>query len=179
MQYFFNHIFKYTLSSRIPVRLLQIWSAILFDIIWKRDQPFWLTSAGKNGDLESPLNKPRKYFRTKNMCNSVVSTVSADGLEISGARISKFRSHTSGIILCMGPTNERQHYIVTLSLIAWAHTQNDLWYMWNPHLKIWLIEAVCLWHVYAYVNWVNIEWLVACSALSHYLNQTGILSGRH
>ena len=31
----------------------------------------------------------------------------------------------SGIILCMRPTNERRRYIVTSSLIGWAHTQND------------------------------------------------------
>ena len=29
------------------------------------------------------------------------------------------------IILRMCPANERQHYIVMLSLIGWAHTQND------------------------------------------------------
>ena len=32
----------------------------------------------------------------------------------------------SGIILGMGTANERQRYIVTLSLIGWAHTLNDL-----------------------------------------------------
>ena len=37
-----------------------------------------------------------------------------------------FSGH-SGIILCARPANERQRYIVTSSLIAWAHTQNDLW----------------------------------------------------
>ena len=31
----------------------------------------------------------------------------------------------SGIILCMRPANERRRYIVTSSLIGWAHTQND------------------------------------------------------
>ena len=31
----------------------------------------------------------------------------------------------SGIILCMGSVSERQRYIVTSSLIGWAHTQND------------------------------------------------------
>ena len=31
----------------------------------------------------------------------------------------------SGIVLFMHPANERQHYSVTLSLIGWAHTQND------------------------------------------------------
>ena len=31
----------------------------------------------------------------------------------------------SGTILCMQLANERQPYIVTLSLIGWVHTQND------------------------------------------------------
>ena len=30
-----------------------------------------------------------------------------------------------GFILCMRPANERRRYIVTSSLIGWAHTQND------------------------------------------------------
>ena len=30
-----------------------------------------------------------------------------------------------GNILCMLPANERQHHIVTSSLIGWTHTQND------------------------------------------------------
>ena len=34
---------------------------------------------------------------------------------------------TTGIILCMRPANERRCYIVTSSLIGWAHTQNDPW----------------------------------------------------
>ena len=34
-------------------------------------------------------------------------------------------SHISGIVLCMGSANERRRYIVTSSLIGWAHTQND------------------------------------------------------
>ena len=31
----------------------------------------------------------------------------------------------TGINLCMRPANEKRHYIVTLSLIGWAHTQID------------------------------------------------------
>ena len=31
----------------------------------------------------------------------------------------------AGIILGMGPTNDRWRYIVTRSLIGWAHAQND------------------------------------------------------
>ena len=33
----------------------------------------------------------------------------------------------TGIILAMGSANERRRYIVTSSLIGWAHTQNDPW----------------------------------------------------
>ena len=35
---------------------------------------------------------------------------------------------TLGIILCMRPANERRRYIVTPSLIGWAHTQTDHWF---------------------------------------------------
>ena len=34
-------------------------------------------------------------------------------------------SSSSGIVLSMRPANERQRYIVTLSLIGWEHRQND------------------------------------------------------
>ena len=34
---------------------------------------------------------------------------------------------TVGIILWIRPVNERRRYIVTSSLIGWAHTQNDPW----------------------------------------------------
>ena len=40
----------------------------------------------------------------------------------------------SGIILGMGSANERHCYIVTVSLIDWAHTQNDPWEI--PPLKV-------------------------------------------
>ena len=33
----------------------------------------------------------------------------------------------AGIILCMRPAKEKRRYILTWSLIGWAHTQNDLW----------------------------------------------------
>ena len=38
-----------------------------------------------------------------------------------------FHDESAGIILCMGPANERRRYDVTLSLICLAHTQNDPW----------------------------------------------------
>ena len=33
----------------------------------------------------------------------------------------------TGIILCMRQANERRRYIITSSLIGWAHTQSDRW----------------------------------------------------
>ena len=33
----------------------------------------------------------------------------------------------TGIILCMGPANERRRYNVTSSLIGWVHSQNHPW----------------------------------------------------
>ena len=42
-------------------------------------------------------------------------------------------STEAGIILYMRPANERWRYTVTLSLIGWAHTQNDpCWGYWWP-----------------------------------------------
>ena len=38
-----------------------------------------------------------------------------------------FDINPPGIILCMGPANERWCYTVTPSLIGWAYTQNDPW----------------------------------------------------
>ena len=35
----------------------------------------------------------------------------------------------TGIIVGMGLANDRQHYNVMLSLISWAHTQKDPWYV--------------------------------------------------
>ena len=38
-----------------------------------------------------------------------------------------FKAIFSKLILCMHPANRRRHYIVTLSLMGWVHTQNDPW----------------------------------------------------
>ena len=45
-----------------------------------------------------------------------------------------------GIILCMCPANETQRYIVTLSLIGWAHSQNDIWH--HHSLRAWPIDFI-------------------------------------
>ena len=51
----------------------------------------------------------------------------------------------AGIILCMRPANERRRYIITSSLIGWAHTENYLWrseinetkaWQWMDHVHI-------------------------------------------
>ena len=46
-----------------------------------------------------------------------------------------------GIILCIDPGIERWRYIVTSSLIAWVHTQNDRWDQmhntWICHVLSW------------------------------------------
>ena len=58
---------------------------------------------------------------------------------IMGARdISRCFSRFVGISLRMGSTNERRRYILTLSLIAWAYTQNDHWMS---------LLAMLLWHM--------------------------------
>ena len=57
------------------------------------------------------------------MCNDLV---------LLGKKCSTFEDKASKafiytrIILCMHPANEGWHCNITLSLIAWAHTQNDL-----------------------------------------------------
>ena len=40
----------------------------------------------------------------------------------------------AGILLWMCPANERRRYIVTSSLIGWAHTHNDLYF--GPFLEV-------------------------------------------
>ena len=44
-------------------------------------------------------------------------------------------SRTTEIILCMCPANERRRYIVTSSLIRWAHSQNYPWASWRYSFK--------------------------------------------
>ena len=43
----------------------------------------------------------------------------------------------TGIILGMGSSNERRCDIVTLSLIGWAHTQNDEYTEQGPMIFFW------------------------------------------
>ena len=48
-----------------------------------------------------------------------------------------------GIILCMRPANERRCYIVTSSLVGWAHAQNDPW-KWKITLHHHTSKALCV-----------------------------------
>ena len=41
-----------------------------------------------------------------------------------------------GIVLRRRPANERRRYIVTSSLIGWAHSQNDLWGLYDSTTSI-------------------------------------------
>ena len=65
------------------------------------------------------------YF--KNRCPSHVFPLHVF-LRYAACIISYYKDkklHNTGIILCMGRANKRRHYNVTLSLIGWAHTQNN------------------------------------------------------
>ena len=60
--------------------------------------------------------------------NDALQQVQLVALVISwGDILTPWSPHSSGIILCMRPANEKRYYIVT-SLIGWVHTQN----MRNP-----------------------------------------------
>ena len=57
--------------------------------------------------------------------------------ECATAKLHHCNANT-GIILCMCPANEREHYIVMLSVIGWTHTQNDLCNIcieWNENIN--------------------------------------------
>ena len=56
------------------------------------------------------------------------------GISISGA----------GIILCMCPANERQHYNVTSLPIGWVHTQNDPWWWSGSPTNIFITGPQCV-----------------------------------
>ena len=70
-------------------------------------------------------------------------------------------SSLAGIISCMRPTNERRRYIVTSSLIGWAHTQNDPCQVMACWLLAYLVPSHYLnqcWHI---VNWIlrkKLQW---------------------
>ena len=63
----------------------------------------------------------------------------------------------AGIILCMCPANERQCYIVTLSLIGWAHTQNDHWLC---HIGLWYSGTHLCWLIWSQYIFISSSWLL-------------------
>ena len=85
--------------------------------------------------VSGPMPPRSRHFRSLCLCVSVAWNERAGPLaagdvasvwtlwvqSIHGAR------HLPGIFLWMRPANGRRRYIVTSSLIGWAHTQNDPW----------------------------------------------------
>ena len=72
-----------------------------------------------SSELHWTVNQNRKIFIPKNTFECVVC-------------IHFSKPQCTGLILCMRPVNERWCYTVKLSLIRWAHTQNDPWMcLWN------------------------------------------------
>ena len=85
-----------------------------------------------------------KQFRIKRIYHEIHSTKSSDIAYLpplwcthlsltTGVVALHIPSWRPGIILCMRPANERRCYIVTSSLIGWAHSQND---PWKGHVKL-------------------------------------------
>ena len=76
-----------------------------------------------------------------------------------------------GIILCIHQANERRRYIVTLSLIGWADTQNDPCDICHPlfHFDLFWPNDTIWRHRYGSTPVL----VMACclTAPSHYLNQ--------
>ena len=81
----------------------------------------------------SPLDKMAATFTDnilKHVWNDLNHMSSIAHIEL----MAMMHHKSSGIIFFMCPANQRWRYIVTLSLIGWAHPQNDPWiiYKSNP-----------------------------------------------
>ena len=73
----------------------------------------------------------------------------------------------AGIILCVRIANERWRYNVTLSLIGWVNTQNDLWgvlivsfvfslkKLIHKHWFVMISDAMKLMPHHCYAHWIN------------------------
>ena len=63
----------------------------------------------------------------------------------------------AGIISCMRPANERRRYIVTSSLIGWAHTQISPWFCFGYVIVldgfVWIIEAYSIIMTSQWARW--------------------------
>ena len=60
------------------------------------------------------------------------------------------QTEASGIILCMGPANERWRYNLTSSLIGWMHIQNDPW-----GIQLWSNDPILGFHEFIIWYWGN------------------------
>ena len=86
-------------------------------------QPVMKISSKWNFRFSDPTDKlPNKYCRWRH-CPSMLHWSHQYASCRSCQEKALFHTHTR-IILCVRPANERR-YIVTSSLIGWAHTQND------------------------------------------------------
>ena len=135
IQAFQNALCKIQASMlKVPSELQVLFLWICFKInilglIWKKnaDQPWccWTTCDVQGGlgsgyvtvnqFIQDKLNHLYDCNHVKSRCMILCATITVYSMNILMA----------GIILCMCPANERRRYIVTSSLIGWAHTQND------------------------------------------------------
>ena len=69
----------------------------------------------------------------------------------------------SGIILCMRPANESRCYNVTLSLIGWAHTQNDSWALYCQYLIL-NVRGPSYLGLTKSISWLLMPWLLTSPA---------------
>ena len=77
------------------------------------------------------------YHQTPNVGRTLIGNKIVDHSDVVGA------APVTGIILCMRPANGRWRYIVTPSLIGWAHTQNAPCcqcsnYIFHSRINTWL-----------------------------------------
>ena len=83
--------------------------------------------------------------------------------------------YSTGIILGMGSTNEKQHYNVMSSLIGWAHTQNDPYSISYINCVLYginsLTPSLAIQHL---ETWATLVQVVAwcCQATSHCMNKS-------
>ena len=88
--------------------------------------------------FESKQNNFQKENAFQNVCNMSAILFWAQSVKwwiSSGSNkvwCNCMKQQWPGIVLCMQPANEKQHYNVTSFLIGWEHAQNDPW-MTNKH----------------------------------------------
>ena len=60
-------------------------------------------------------------------CPSYICMLGCDRYQSILCKSGGDTNHAVEVILSTGPANERRRFIVTSSLVGWAHTQNDPW----------------------------------------------------